>query len=343
MSEFGDSGGGGALDSEPHGEVADNPLTTGTISSCISLLARTGNGLSHAYTKLTCPSRALTDIIVLSGYPHLRYVDLSNNAIRNVAPLAGLEFLLSVDLHGNRVEKVGGELGALKYLQHVDLKANGIRTWEVAGWPLCGVLNLDDNALSGLSLGDFSSLVHLSVTRNTLEYASPLKTPTLQKLYLSNNPIGKMSNIDLEDKKHLQVLHLRECGLESLAGLAGSDGRGLPGLVYLNLRGNNIHSSAEIDHLTHITTLRILVLSDNPVTSHPTYRLEILARLPKLDRLDKDPITDDEREEASAYKIQMVEKSDTAAKHDAEEGMPRDPDDEAEEDPGKDDEGPDDD
>ncbi|KAJ3149371.1 Leucine-rich repeat-containing protein 23 [Geranomyces variabilis] len=323
---------------DSHEAPPDNPLSVGLITPAISLLSRTGNGLSHAYTKLTLTSAGITDIKLLNSYPHLRYVDLSMNAIKDVAPLAALEFLLSADLHGNRIERVGQELGNLKYLQHVDLKANSIRQWEVTGWPLCGFLNVDDNALSGLALPEFTSLLHLSATRNTLEYATPLKTPTLQKLYLSNNPIAKVSNVDLDDKKHLQMLHLRECGLESLEGIAGEDGKALPALVYLNLRGNNIHSTAEIDHLSHITTLRILVLSDNPVTSHPTYRLEILARVPKLDRLDKDPITDEEREEASAYKIQMVEKNGAADASGADgDGQQQDSDADKDEDLGNDD------
>ncbi|KAJ3019059.1 Leucine-rich repeat-containing protein 23 [Thoreauomyces humboldtii] len=335
-------GGGDSLESEA--PVPDNPLTVSMITPAISLLSRTGNGLSHAYTQLNLVSSGITDISILKTYPHLRYLDLSQNHIRDVTPLAQLEFLLSADLHGNRIERVGQELSNLKWLQNVDMKANTIREWDVPGWPLCGFLNLDDNALSSLALPEFSSLLHLSVTRNTLESAVPLKTPKLQKLYLSNNPIGKLTNVDLDDKSQLQVLHLRECGLESLAGVGGSDGKGLTGLVYLNLRGNNIHSSAEIDHLAHINTLKILVLSDNPICSHSTYRLEVLARLAKLDRLDKDPITDDEREEASAYKIQMVEKSDpdTAGKSAVEgEGGEQDDGDEDEhdkdEEPGDDD------
>ncbi|KAI8820262.1 uncharacterized protein EV422DRAFT_597359 [Fimicolochytrium jonesii] len=288
--------------------LPDTPLTAGLIQPSISLLARTGDGLSHAYTRLSLPSHSLTDIAILKNYTNLRYVDLSMNAIADLSPLANLEFLLSLDAHGNRVEVVGRELGGRKWLQWVDLRNNGIRNWEAGDWPMCGWLTLDDNALTTLSLPTFPSLLHLSLTRNTLERLHPLGAPKLQKLYLSHNPLGAVAGVDLDDKPALQVLHLRECGLGSLEGIGGREGAGLDGLVYLNLRGNNLSSTAEIDRLAHMHSLRILVLTDNPLTSHPTYRLEILARLPKLERLDKEPIGDDEREEAGAYKIQMVAK-----------------------------------
>jgi hypothetical protein len=41
----------------------------------------------------------------------------------------------------------------------------------------------------------------------------------------------------------------------------------------------------------------MLVLADNPVSTLDGYRLEVLIKLPKLDKLDKDTVTFDEREE----------------------------------------------
>lgn len=51
-----------------------NPLTAEVISKGISLLAKTGNGLSYAYTKLELHALELTGIQILENYPHLRYV-----------------------------------------------------------------------------------------------------------------------------------------------------------------------------------------------------------------------------------------------------------------------------
>jgi hypothetical protein len=59
---------------EKEPDAPSNPLTSELIAQHISLLARTGNGLSHAYTRLEIHDKKLTDIDVLENYVHLRYI-----------------------------------------------------------------------------------------------------------------------------------------------------------------------------------------------------------------------------------------------------------------------------
>lgn len=44
--------------------------------------------------------------------------------------------------------------------------------------------------------------------------------------------------------------------------------------------------------------LKILVLAENPISKIEDYRAHIISLLPKLERLDKEVITAEEREEA---------------------------------------------
>ncbi len=44
--------------------------------------------------------------------------------------------------------------------------------------------------------------------------------------------------------------------------------------------------------------LRAVVLGECPVSEGDDYRLEVLVSLPRLERLDKDPFTEDERADA---------------------------------------------
>ncbi len=44
--------------------------------------------------------------------------------------------------------------------------------------------------------------------------------------------------------------------------------------------------------------LRALVLGECPVSETDDYRLEVLVGLPRLERLDKDPFTEEERADA---------------------------------------------
>jgi hypothetical protein len=53
----------------------------------------------------------------------------------------------------------------------------------------------------------------------------------------------------------------------------------------------------QIDKLAKLSGLKLLVLAENPISSLDGYRLEVLIKLPKLDKLDKEPVTFEEREE----------------------------------------------
>ena len=50
------------------------PLTPEIISQSVSVISRTGNGLSHAYVKLEVHGQGITSLDGLNEYPHLRYV-----------------------------------------------------------------------------------------------------------------------------------------------------------------------------------------------------------------------------------------------------------------------------
>ncbi|KAI9088305.1 hypothetical protein DFS34DRAFT_585957, partial [Phlyctochytrium arcticum] len=273
------------------------PLTSELIAPHITLLSRTGNGLSHAYTRLEIHDQAITDLDCLDHYPHLRTIDVSLNALLDVKGLASLEYLLSVDLHANLLTSIPPILDKKKYLQHVNIARNRLEKFDITSWPMCTWLNLNENSLTTLSLPDFPALQHLEVRANKLSSIQPLHAPKLQKLYLSANPtLSTLATVDLDDKPALQMLHFRDCAIEKLAW--GEAQERLRSLVYLNLRGNQIANIAEIDHLAVLPALKILVLSENPIDQLPTYRLDILSRLPKLERLDKEPVTEEEREEA---------------------------------------------
>lgn len=60
--------------STSHGKRDTKPLTAQVAAKGISLLAKTGNGLSYAYTKLELHALELTGIDILQHYPHLRYI-----------------------------------------------------------------------------------------------------------------------------------------------------------------------------------------------------------------------------------------------------------------------------
>lgn len=79
-------------------------------------------------------------------------------------------------------------------------------------------------------------------------------------------------------------------------------------LCFLFFRSNGIRSFQEVEKLQVLPTLQALVLTDNPCAEEPDYRLEVLSRLPQLQRLDKELIEEDEREEAEQIRQTRLEK-----------------------------------
>lgn len=53
-------------------------------------------------------------------------------------------------------------------------------------------------------------------------------------------------------------------------------------------------------------TLQVLVISENPLGQTTDYRLSVLVLLPRLERIDKDPVSPEERADAlERIKVQL--------------------------------------
>merc|ERR1712071_531153 len=103
----------------------------------------------------------------------------------------------------------------------------------------------------------------------------------------------------------LEILHIRDNQIQSF-GENFVDGR-LKNLGHINLRANNVDKMAEVKKLSILPKLTELVLTDNPLVEEEDYRLEVLCRVRRLDRLDKDPFDEDEREQAQEKYEEMMD------------------------------------
>ncbi|KAJ3351281.1 hypothetical protein HDU83_009008 [Entophlyctis luteolus] len=251
-------------DEEEKPVVDTEILSAEMIGQHISLLARTGNGLSHAYTKLEMHGKSITNIDILENYVHLRYIDLAENSISDISSLASLEYLLSINFHSNKIRKIPANLDRRKYLQQANFAKNMIDSIEIVTWPMLAWLNL-----------------------NAEEFQAG----------------NEIAVFDLEDKPNLQVLHLRDNKIVSLQSI----GESFKSLTYINLRNNLIDSLDEITRLGVVPNLKILNLTDNPVTKAANYRIETIYRCKNLEKLDKELVTDEEREEAATLKPKPAE------------------------------------
>ncbi|XP_053827262.1 leucine-rich repeat-containing protein 23 [Vidua macroura] len=284
-------------------EPAPCPLTEEDLKEGLSLLSKTGNGLAHAYVKFEAKDKGLTDISLLKRFIHLRYVDLSKNKLKDLVPLSSLTQLLWLKVDGNLL--TSASMQELPYLQVISFDRNHITDFEGITHPLLANLSLKENKIEtvlGLSHDHLFSLQVLELRGNKIKTTAGLGVSKLKKLYLAKNTICSLEG--LEEFEQLETLHLRDNKLEALDGFSNS----MKCLQYLNLRSNGIKSFQEVEKLQVLPMLQALVLMDNPCAEEPNYRLEVLSRLPQLQRLDKESIEEEEREEAENIRQARKEK-----------------------------------
>lgn len=161
--------------------------------------------------------------------------------------------------------------------------------------PLLEHLDLSFNQiteLTNLTEDNLPTLTTLDCHGNALTNAKNIMIPTLRKLYLASNQITTLEG--LSHLSQLTTLHLRENQLKSLSGLSDN----MLSLQYINLRANPIEEISEVAQLKCLPFLRALILSECPLCETDEYRLEVLIAIRTLERLDKDPYEQDERQDA---------------------------------------------
>ncbi|XP_031421819.1 leucine-rich repeat-containing protein 23 isoform X2 [Clupea harengus] len=241
----------GPMEEDPlvgENQVTPCALTQDMVKDGISLLCRTGNGLSHAFVKLELIDRGLTDIRFLESFEHLRFIDLSTNHLSDLTPLAALTQLLWLKVDGNQVRELRGQrLEPLTYLQWFSLAKNRLIDVEGLRGPALETLNLIGNGIQrmqGLECHTLTNLVTLELRGNRLETTDGLYLPNLRRLYLAQNIIKRLEG--LHKLERLTTLHLRDNRLESLDGISPN----MKSLQYLNvsiqnhmMRGNQIQTT----------------------------------------------------------------------------------------------------
>lgn len=272
----------------------ENPLTEEMLADSLSLLCKTGDGLAHAYVRLDVHEKELTDISILSCFIHLRYVDISGNQLREISPLNSLTHLLTLKSDRNLLHSA--KLDELPYLQIASFANNKIMDTEGINHPLLEQLNLSFNEIvevSGFEPVKLGRLKVLELRGNKLMSTVGLSNlPNLKELYMAANTIRTLEGLDRLE--HLTKLHLRDNQIEKLDGFSEN----MKTLQYINLRGNNVSDIKEVAKLKSLPLLRALLLMECPVSDEDDYRIEVLISLRRLERLDKDEYSDDERQEA---------------------------------------------
>ena len=128
--------------------------------------------------------------IDLDKVPTLRVLMLGKNHIQQISHLTKLRKLDVLDLHSNCISRIDGSLDALVELRVLNLAGNRLNVIE--------------------SLEKLQSLTELNARRNVIASVAGLDAlPALQRVFLSNNQIPSFTSVDcLFRSKHLAELSL---------------------------------------------------------------------------------------------------------------------------------------
>lgn len=139
---------------------------------------------------------AISDVAALEGLTGLEWIDLSNNRISTLPPLAALAELRSLWLSGNRIASIAG-LEGLSRLDVLDLTDNAVSNLE----PLTGILGLYSLYLNGNDISDLAPLAGMKrlsalyLNDNKISTLEPLAHLSLWRLDLGNNRVSDLAEL----------------------------------------------------------------------------------------------------------------------------------------------------
>ncbi|CAG4907837.1 unnamed protein product [Colias eurytheme] len=150
---------------------------------------------------------------------------------------------------------------------------------------------------------------------NSIHDISDIDFPNLDSLYLAGNRITSL--IGIEKLPNLRILHVRNNPIKLLNGFDPVHKK----LQYLNLRNTKVATLKQIKKLRVLPALETLIIRGCPYMGgtgeedaevadeeeNPEQRVEVLASLPRLKRLNKGVITPEERTEANDLIKQWIE------------------------------------
>ena len=147
--------------------------------------------------RLTLNGCSLSTTAGLETAKSLNYLDLTNNAIRNISPLSSLKQLQELKLAKNALNDLSS-LSGLNMLTNLDVSNNNLATLA----PITSIVGLkqliaDSNALTELAgIQQLTSLEHLGLSQNSIQDISPLSSCTaLNWLNISYNNLTDISGL----------------------------------------------------------------------------------------------------------------------------------------------------
>ncbi|PGA11061.1 leucine-rich repeat domain-containing protein [Bacillus mycoides] len=202
--------------------------------------------------KLTLRESNVTDISVISGLRHLKYLDLSSSPIESIQPVSKLENLDMLFLRDNKIADLT-PLSQMKKIKILDLIGNNIKDLT----PLFTVLSLEEVYLANNQISNLSGIEKLKnvnllwIGNNKISDIEPIsKMSNLIELEIADSEIKDISSLSKLVK--IQVLNLEENYISDISPLSN-----LTNLHEINLGANEISDIKSVEELGKRTSIDI--------------------------------------------------------------------------------------
>lgn len=285
--------------------------------------------LSHVFLQMNVKSKGLDSLELLTNYPNLMYVDISDNRISDVRVLAELPMLVELNASRNCLTECldfspllcthdnawsSGDEAVGSMLTLANLSFNKISQLnDLGAHPFLEVLLLSNNDISRIQ--GLESLMYLQVldlSYNKILAIGGLDGLRIQELNLEGNRLTSAAG--LENLPNLTALNLSYNAIRSLSSLAACSK-----LLTLNVGHNDILVIKQTRFLQDIPWLAYLTVAGNPCCKKTNYRCRVLYQLRNLRRLDASNVTAEEQiRTCNLYRIQggdLAARESVFAKH----------------------------
>jgi len=292
-------------------------------------LGRTIDGQGLAYRKMECVGKRIGIIKVIEPYQHLNYIDLSQNMIKDIAPLKGLKNVLTLKLAQNEIpdlkkwEGLPEDEELFPNLQELDLSTNAFTAMpQLAPMKALRSVSLKQNEIA--SCAEFTgheTLTQLDLSENKLTNLVGLASmAVLNSLNVASNEITEIgAEKALTELPELKHLNLAGNVLESLTGAPWQD---MPNLQSLNVSNGGLQSADNLEVLRQLPKLRSLEVAGNPFLEAEAggTRTQVLVAHWRLTEIDGVAVTPAELEEAKELNLAQLLEREARLKAEAEEG-----------------------
>ncbi|XP_045781586.1 leucine-rich repeat-containing protein 23-like [Maniola jurtina] len=295
---------------------SERRLNRSEVSVRLSLLGKTAEGDGYTYLKASCTGMNLTNISAIKSFQHLQFVDVSNNSLdlESLQEVTELPFLILIHADKNLLNSAA--LKKMKYMQVMIMNNNSITSVHDVYQPELCTLEVGYNKIKKIQFDyKMPNIKCLDFRYNLVQDISDFDFPNLDSLYLAGNKITTL--VGIERLVNLRILHVRNNPIKLLYGFHP----GLKKLQYLNLRNCRVASLRQVKKLRVLPALETLILKGCPYMGgtgeedqdaageeeDTELRVEILAALPRLKRLNKGVFTPEERAEAKELLKQWIE------------------------------------